>query len=189
MSTEEHRFTIISYKIRTEKGRISDGIRCISPVPEQFIRKRIPVPEVVERKPELPAGAFRFQFGAAAAVRPEHIDPIIAGQPHRQPDDRAVMSRLYSLRDASRQTAVRPAKTPTEAKIWALWYELKGYLPKQEQTLAYLLGFVRRAAGNQDVKEAGDLAGLTGKESYNVIEALKRRLEQERATVAQEVPF
>ena len=103
--------------------------------------------------------------------------------------DRAVMSRLYSLRDASRQTAVRPAKTPTEAKIWALWYELKGYLPKQEQTLAYLLGFVRRAAGNQDVKEAGDLAGLTGKESYNVIEALKRRLEQERATVAQEVPF
>ena len=58
-----------------------------------------------------------------------------------------------------------------------------------EQTLAYLLGFVRRAAGNQDVKEAGDLAGLTGKESYNVIEALKRRLEQERATVAQEVPF
>lgn len=99
MSTEEHRFTIISYKIRTEKGRISDGIRCISPVPEQFIRKRIPVPEVVERKPELPAGAFRFQFGAAAAVRPEHIDPIIAGQPHRQPDDRAVMSRLYSLRD------------------------------------------------------------------------------------------
>lgn len=103
--------------------------------------------------------------------------------------DRAVMSRLYSLRDASRQTAVRPAKTPTEAKIWALWYELKGYLPKQEQTLAYLLGFVRRAAGNQDVKEAGDLAGLTGKESYNVIEAQKRRLEQERATVAQEVPF
>ena len=103
--------------------------------------------------------------------------------------DRAVMSRLYSLRDASRQTAVRPAKTPTEAKIWALWYELKGYLPKQEQTLAYLFGFVRRAAGNQDVKEAGDLAGLTGKESYNVIEALKRRLEQERATVAQEVPF
>lgn len=103
--------------------------------------------------------------------------------------DRAVMSRLYSLRDASRQTAVRPAKTPTEAKIWALWYELKGYLPKQEQTLAYLLGFVRRAAGNQDVKEAGNLAGLTGKESYNVIEALKRRLEQERATVAQEVPF
>ena len=103
--------------------------------------------------------------------------------------DRAVMSRLYSLRDASRQTAVRPAKTPTEAKIWALWYELKGYLPKQEQTLAYLLGFVRRAAGNQDVKVAGDLAGLTGKESYNVIEALKRRLEQERATVAQEVPF
>ncbi|AVM43764.1 hypothetical protein C5Q97_03225 [Victivallales bacterium CCUG 44730] len=103
--------------------------------------------------------------------------------------DRAVMSRLYSLRDASRQTAVRPAKTPTEAKIWALWYELKGYLPKQEQTLAYLLGFIRRAAGNQDVKEAGDLAGLTGKESYNVIEALKRRLEQERATVAQEVPF
>ena len=102
--------------------------------------------------------------------------------------DRAVMSRLYSLRDASRQTAVRPAKTPTEAKIWALWYELKGYLPKQEQTLAYLLGFVRRAAGNQEVKEAGDLAGLTGKESYNVIEALKRRLEQERATVAQEVP-
>ena len=103
--------------------------------------------------------------------------------------DRAVMSRLYSLRDERREAAPKRVKKPAEAKIWALWYDLKSYLPAQEQTVAYLLGFVRRAAGNQNVKEAGDLAGLTGKESYNTIEALKRRIDQERAAVTQEVPF
>lgn len=107
--------------------------------------------------------------------------------------DRAVMNRLDSLcaarRQAADQPAKTPAKTPTEAKIWALWYDLKSYLPTQERTLSYLLGFVRRASGNRDVKEAGDLAGLSGKESYNAIEALKRRLDQERGSIAQEVPF
>lgn len=103
--------------------------------------------------------------------------------------DRAVMARLYAIRDARRQAEPVRAKTPTEAKIWALWFDLKSYLPAEEQTLAYLLGFVRRASGNQDVKEADDLAGLTGKESYNAIEALKFRLAQEAATVKREVPF
>lgn len=109
--------------------------------------------------------------------------------------DRAVMARLYALRDERRGAAPKRVKTPTERKIWRLWLGdendpgLRSYLPQPERTVAYLLGFVRRASGNQKIQEADDLAGLTRRQAYHTIEALKSRLEQERATVAQEVPF
>ena len=67
--------------------------------------------------------------------------------------DRAVMARLYALRDERRQAAKKRVKTPTERKIWALWLGgddrpgLRNYLPQPERTASYLLGFVRRASG------------------------------------------
>ena len=109
--------------------------------------------------------------------------------------DRAVMARLYALRDERRGAAPKRVKTPTERKIWRLWLGreddpgLRSYLPQPERTVAYLLGFVRRASGNQKIQEADDLAGLTPDQSKNTIEALKGRLEQERKSIAQEVPF
>lgn len=109
--------------------------------------------------------------------------------------DRAVTRRLYALLDERRGAAPKRVKTPAERKIWRLWLGdendpgLRSYLPQPERTVAYLLGFVRRASGNQDVKEAGDLAGLTRKQAYHTIEALKNRLEQERKSIAKEVPF
>lgn len=109
--------------------------------------------------------------------------------------DRAVMARLYALRDERRGAAQKRVKTPTERKIWRLWLGdendpgLRSYLPPPERTVAYLLGFVRRASGNQKIQEADDLAVLTRKQAYHTIEALKSRLEQERKSIAQEVPF
>ena len=109
--------------------------------------------------------------------------------------DRAVMARLYALRDERRGAAVKRVKTPAERKIWALWLGcendpgLRSYLPQPERTVAYLLGFVRRASGNQKIQEADDLAGLTRQQAYHAIEALKSRLEQERKSIAREVPF
>ena len=109
--------------------------------------------------------------------------------------DRAVMARLYALRDERRGAAQKRIKTPAERKIWALWLGgenepgLRSYLPQPERTVAYLLGFVRRASGNQKIQEADDLAGLTRQQAYHTIEALKSRLEQERKSIAQEVPF
>ena len=35
--------------------------------------------------------------------------------------DRAVMARLYALRDERRGAAPKRVKTPTERKIWRLW--------------------------------------------------------------------
>lgn len=93
---------------------------------------------------------------------------------------REVMKRLQSMRKA-------PKKTPTEAKIWAIWYDLKGFLPQHERTAAYLLGIVRRASGNEAVQRTADLARLTGREAYRAIEALKLRLEHEQKKM--EVPF
>ena len=109
--------------------------------------------------------------------------------------DRAVMARLYALRDERRGAAAKRVKTPAERKIWALWLGgenepgLRSFLPQPERTVAYLLGFVRRASGNQKIQEADDLAGLTRKQAYHTIEALKSRLEQERKSIAREVPF
>ena len=109
--------------------------------------------------------------------------------------DRAVMARLYALRDERRGAAPKRVKTPTERKIWRLWLGreddpgLRSYLPQPERTIAYLLGFVRRASGNQKIQEACDLACLTRQQAYHTIEALKSRLEQERKSIAREVPF
>ena len=109
--------------------------------------------------------------------------------------DRAVMARLYAIRDERRQAAKKRVKTPTERKIWRLWLGreddpgLRNYLPAQDRTANYLLGFVRRASGNSAITKAADLSSLTGKEAYRTIEALKLRLEHEREKVAQEVPF
>ena len=109
--------------------------------------------------------------------------------------DRAVMARLYAIRDERRGAAPKRVKTPTERKIWRLWLGreddpgLRNYLPAQDRTANYLLGFVRRASGNSSITKAADLSSLTGKEAYRTIEALKLRLEHERANVAQEVPF
>ena len=109
--------------------------------------------------------------------------------------DRAVMARLYAIRDERRQAAKKRVKTPTERKIWRLWLGceknpgLRSYLPQPERTVSYLLGFVRRASGNQKIQEVDDLASLTRKQAYHTIEALKLRLDHEREKVAQEVPF
>ena len=49
--------------------------------------------------------------------------------------DRAVMARLYALRDERRGAAAKRVKTPAERKIWALWLGgendpgLRSYLP------------------------------------------------------------
>lgn len=109
--------------------------------------------------------------------------------------DRAVMARLYALRDERREAAKKRVKTPTERKIWRLWLGceknpgLRSYLPQPERTASYLLGFVRRASGNAEIMQPEDLARLTRRQAYRTIEALKLRLEHERARVAQEVPF
>lgn len=109
--------------------------------------------------------------------------------------DRAVMARLYALRDERREAAKKRVKTPTERKIWRLWLGceknpgLRSYLPQPERTASYLLGFVRRASGNAEIMQPEDLARLTRRQAYRTIEALKLRLEHERASVAQEVPF
>ena len=105
---------------------------------------------------------------------------------------RTIMARLNALR--ARRTLAR-TKTPAERKIWALWLGseddpgLRFYLPQAERTVAYLLGFVRRASGNQNILEADDFATLTRNQVYHTIEALKSRIEQEQKSIAKEVPF
>jgi len=103
--------------------------------------------------------------------------------------DRAVMRRLYTIRDERAAATPTRAKTPTEAKIWKLWYEIKGYLPDPERTVDYLCGIIRRASGNVSIKQGDDIATLTKQEAYHTIEALKYRLAQEEQGARKEVPF
>jgi len=103
--------------------------------------------------------------------------------------DRAVMRRLYAIRDERSAATPNRAKTPTEAKIWAIWYDIKGYLPEPERTVDYLLGIIRRASGNISIKTVEDIAALTPQQAYHTIEALKYRLAQEEQATRKEVPF
>lgn len=101
--------------------------------------------------------------------------------------DKSVMTALRSMERGSQQTG---AKSPAEAKIWALWYAIKPYLPEAERTVQYLLGIVSRVIGYR-IPAAGFLSRLDGQEKYKVIEALKARLKQEEWTYSQKtgVPF
>lgn len=93
--------------------------------------------------------------------------------------DRSVMAALRDLESASGSTA---AKTRADAKIWALWYALKPYLPEPEQSIGYLLGIVSRAAGVR-IGSTARFPHLSPREKYNIIEALKSRLDHERSSV------
>ena len=101
--------------------------------------------------------------------------------------DKAVMSALRAMEQGPRQTG---ARSPAEAKIWALWYAIKPYLPEAERTVPYLLGICGRVIGYK-IRSAGYLPRLDGQEKYKIIEALKARLKQEEWTFSQKngVPF
>ena len=101
--------------------------------------------------------------------------------------DKAVMAALRAIEQGQHQTGV---KSPAEAKIWALWYAIKPYLPEAERTVQYLLGVIGRVIGYK-IRSVGYLSRLDGQEKYKVIEALKARLKQEEFTYSQKtgVPF
>lgn len=103
-------------------------------------------------------------------------------------DDERKRVYVEMTRGGSKPVEAAP-KAATASKIWALWYDLKGYLPERERTVSYLLGFVRRASGNEQIKDAAGLSLLSPKEAYRTIEALKSRLEQEVNQINKEVPF
>ena len=101
--------------------------------------------------------------------------------------DKAVMAALRAMERGPQQTG---AKSRAEAKIWALWYAIKPYLPEAERTIPYLLGIIARVIGYK-IRSTGYLNRLSGQEKYKVIEALKARLKQEEWTFSRKtgVPF
>ena len=101
--------------------------------------------------------------------------------------DKAVMSALRAMERGPQPTG---ARSRAEAKIWALWYAIKPYLPEAERTVPYLLGICGRVIGYK-IRSAGYLPRLDGQEKYKIIEALKARLKQEEWTFSQKngVPF
>ena len=88
------------------------------------------------------------------------------------------------------RTAPGRTKTPTEAKIWALWYAIKPYLLQEERSIPYLLGIVSRIA-KRKLYSVSMLGELDGREAYKVIEGLKNRLAQEEAQFSRmnDIPF
>ena len=101
--------------------------------------------------------------------------------------DKAVMSALRKLESGPRHIG---ATSRAEAKIWALWYAIKPYLPEAERSVQYLLGIVSRVIGYR-IPAAGFLSRLDPQEYYKIIEALKARLKQEEWTYSRKtgVPF
>lgn len=67
-------------------------------------------------------------------------------------------------------------KTPAEKKLWALWYDLKKYLPEEEHKVRYLIGFINRLTD----REINKVSDLTPAERVKAIEALKLRIVEEK---------
>lgn len=94
--------------------------------------------------------------------------------------------RVYvAMTRPMQRPAATTSKTPAEAKIWALWYQLKPFLCEEERNFNYLMGFVRRVTGNNTVAK---LCYLSSKEEYLTIEALKQRIDYEEKRM-KDVPF
>ena len=83
----------------------------------------------------------------------------------------------------------RPGKgalnTRESHKIFEIWNELKGYLDADKQNDQYLLGFAAHTCRLSRAKAIND---LSAREALKVIDALKKRLIQERRKM-EEVPF
>ncbi len=94
-----------------------------------------------------------------------------------------VLARLYSIIAVNNSDFAdsydQSVKTPTERKIWQLWYELKPYLNPELQTHKYLIGVVRRVSGCKTMSNLADLKKLSPQEAYKAIEGLKERIKYE----------
>ena len=71
-------------------------------------------------------------------------------------------------------------KSPAERKIWAIWYELRRYLPDVERSSEYLIGFAIKANGGHDQCSITRLDQLSARQTQRLIEALKRRITEEK---------
>jgi len=98
--------------------------------------------------------------------------------------------RVYMAMTRPRSTPVASApKTPTESKIWALWYELAKYLTEQQRNAAYLAGIVSKFG---PVVQQGDnvrFDRLEPIQAYKAIEAIKQRITYEQSRLNADVPF
>ncbi len=80
------------------------------------------------------------------------------------------------------------ATTPAARYVWVLWNQLQPYLPPADRHGAYLVGIIRKCVPACAIADLSELSLLKPGELHQVIEALKRRLEYERAKNA-DVPF
>lgn len=94
----------------------------------------------------------------------------------------AAQSRLVlsEIRKKIRKPAQE--KSPSEKKIWALWYDLRRHLPEVERSSEYLIGFAIKANGGHDQCQVTRLDQLSARQAQRLIEALKMRILEEKIT-------
>lgn len=112
------------------------------------------------------------------------------------PEYRKILFRCYGVSSCtmltpeqrSRVLAVirnkirKPAKekSPAERKIWAIWYDLRRYLPEVEHSTSYLIGIAVKANGGQDECRITRLDQLSARQTQRLIEDLKKRIMEEK---------
>jgi len=100
-----------------------------------------------------------------------------------------VLRELAGEPSRSAQKSRASKRTPTENKIWWLWYQLKKYLPENDRNNNYLLGIINKITSGENIPGLVNgyeirLAYLGPRWTCKVIngldEALKQRLTYER---------
>lgn len=127
--------------------------------------------------------SFLANFGATSSTELSEDDykqacATLEGMIH---DARA---REYRKRDEGRE------KSRQERYFWALWYDLKTFLPQGDRTAEYLAGFAGRVLRRYIGLDKGhfDFESLESGEKHKLIDALHARVNHEKASLA-EVPF
>lgn len=88
--------------------------------------------------------------------------------------------RRLALTELRKRIPRAARKSPAERKIWALWYDLRQYLPDVQRDFPYLLGFIHQANGGPEKCPVTKLSQLDQYQAQRAIEALKNRLLAEK---------
>ena len=90
----------------------------------------------------------------------------------------------------SRYTLFNGNRSKSSKKIWAAWYELRGYLKSSKKSTSYLYGIAKRNAPTLCMNNGVlDFDLVNPVEADGIIRSLINALNYEKNKLAQEVPF
>ena len=106
------------------------------------------------------------------------------------PDELRQFTDILQNLKKSRYTLANGNRSKSSKKIWAAWYELRGYLKSGKKSTSYLYGIAKRNAPSLCMNNGVlDFDLVNPGEADGIIRSLIHAITYEKNKLAQEVPF